>query len=461
MTHPQPIASVPSPEATAAVLAAFADPLGRNAPPLRHVAASREPGRHASREPGGRGAAGAGTLRQPREERVKAGSAAASDTQAPPPDFTLGDCHLRLLFESLRTFACLIDGDGAIVHISQTAAEFAGSAAAAAIGLPMWDLPCLEGRPEAAASLRAALSTLPSSGPVRFEAELLRSDGEARIYDVSLRRMQAARGGPALVLAEGVDVTDLKRLEQEVRHASKMAAIGQLTSGIAHDINNVLQGIGGAVELCQTRIGRQRLPEAESLLSEARQGVSRAASLTGRLLSFGHLKPARSRSIRPESLIMGIWDLILRTTGAQVSAHLRIGDAIRPVRCDSDQLESALLNLAINARDAMPDGGALTVGIINCRLSSADVDGWGEAMAGDYVEVSVGDTGSGMDQDTRTRAFDAFFTTKPAGKGTGLGLFQLDRFARQSCGVVRLDSEVGQGTVVRLYLPATSAEAAA
>ncbi len=259
-------------------------------------------------------------------------------------------------------------------------------------------------------------------------------------------------------LTQAVDALHAEALEREqteaaLRQSQKMEAVGQLTGGLAHDFNNMLQAIGGSLELMRRRIGQGRTDEAGQFVDAARQTVQRAAALTHRLLAFARRQALQPRAVEPNDLITGIADLIRRTTGPGITVELCMGGGIWTVLCDPNQLENVLLNLAINARDAMPGGGTLTIGTKDVSLSDADVASHEEARPGDYVEISVADTGTGMDKDTRARAFEPFFTTKPIGQGTGLGLSQLYGFVRQSDGIVRLDSAPGQGTTIRLYLP--------
>ncbi len=259
-------------------------------------------------------------------------------------------------------------------------------------------------------------------------------------------------------LRHAVDALHAEALEREqaeaaLRQAQKMEAVGQLTGGIAHDFNNMLQGIGGSLEMMQRFIGRGRADEAGQFADAARKTVERAAALTHRLLAFARRQALQSEPVKPDALVEGTAELIRRTVGLGVQVELRIGDGIWTVLCDANQLENALLNLAINARDAMPGGGRLTLSTGNVRLGAADVAGHEEAKPGDYVEVAVADTGTGMTPEVLAHVFEPFFTTKPLGQGTGLGLSQLYGFARQSNGVVRLESVPGRGTTVRLYLP--------
>ncbi len=246
---------------------------------------------------------------------------------------------------------------------------------------------------------------------------------------------------------------ELMITEEQLRQSQKMEAVGQLTGGVAHDFNNMLQGISGSLELLERRIGQGRAEEVELYLQSARGMIARAAALTHRLLAFARRQTLLPKPVQPDALIEDMAELIRRTVGPGVQVELRLGDGIWPVLCDPNQLENALLNLAINARDAMPGGGTLTVSTRDVRLEARDVAGQDEGKPGDYVEIAVADPGVGMDEATQARVFEPFFTTKPMGQGTGLGLSQLYGFVRQSGGIVRLESKPGQGTTVRLYLP--------
>jgi signal transduction histidine kinase/CheY-like chemotaxis protein len=241
--------------------------------------------------------------------------------------------------------------------------------------------------------------------------------------------------------------------EARLRQAQKMEAVGQLTGGIAHDFNNMLQGIAGSLDLMQRRIGQGRAEEAAQFVDVARQSVARAAALTHRMLAFASRQALTPRPVDPDSLIRGMAELIQRTVGPGIALVLRLDDGVWAALCDANQLENALLNLAINARDAMPEGGTLTIATADLHLTRADLADQEAAAPGDYVALSVADTGTGMAPEVMARAFEPFFTTKPIGRGSGLGLSQIYGFARQSGGFVRLESTVGKGTTLRLYLP--------
>ena len=269
---------------------------------------------------------------------------------------------------------------------------------------------------------------------------------EARVAERTAELIQAADALHAAAAARA-------QVEEALHQSQKMETVGQLTGGIAHDFNNMLQAIGGSLDMLQRRMAQGRTADVDRYAEGARKTLDRAAALTHRLLAFARRQALQPKAVEPNELIVGMAELVRRTVGPGITVDLRLGDGIRSVLCDPSQLENALLNVAINARDAMPEGGRLTIRTADQRLTAADVVGQDEARPGDYVEVSVADSGTGMDEATRARAFEPFFTTKPIGLGTGLGLSQVYGFVRQSGGIVLLDSAPGRGTVVRLYLP--------
>jgi signal transduction histidine kinase len=244
-------------------------------------------------------------------------------------------------------------------------------------------------------------------------------------------------------------------IEFTLRQSQKMEAIGQLTGGIAHDFNNILQAIGGSLEMAQRRISQGRTDEAAKYTDSMRRTVDRAAALTSRLLAFARRQPLQPRAVQLDELILGMEELLRRTLGtasAAITFDLQLRDDGAAVLCDPNQLENTLLNLTINARDAMPEGGSLVIATHKRRLSAGDVAGEQGVAPGKYIEIVVADTGTGMDEATRDRVFEPFFTTKPTGMGTGLGLSQVYGFVRQSGGFVTLESGLGRGTRIKLYL---------
>ena len=263
-----------------------------------------------------------------------------------------------------------------------------------------------------------------------------------------------------IVYAYGRDVTEekarteaLDQAEEQLRQAQKMEAVGQLTGGLAHDFNNMLTGIIGGLDIVRSRIAAGRISEIDRFMDGAVQSAQRAAGLTHRLLAFSRQQPLDPQPVDVAALTRSIGDLLTRTLGEQVRLTVRSADDVWPAVSDVNQLESALLNLAINARDAMPDGGELTIEVANVVLDADHLTAHPEAVPGDYVTIAVTDTGTGMPADVVAKAFDPFFTTKPIGQGTGLGLSMIYGFVRQIGGHAAIDSVEGQGTTIRMYLP--------
>jgi PAS domain S-box-containing protein len=253
------------------------------------------------------------------------------------------------------------------------------------------------------------------------------------------------------------DVTAEHQQQQLLLQAQRMEAVGQLTGGVAHDFNNLLTVILGNLELLEPRL---RDEFAQSLASEAREAAEMGARLTDRLLTFARRQRLEKRSLNLNEFVLGLNELLRRTIGAPIDLSTALAPDLWPTMADPAQVESAVLNLVINARDAMPDGGRLLIETFNATLDHADVASIPGMAPGDYVVLSVADTGHGMTPEVRARAFEPFFTTKGAGKGSGLGLATLYGFARQSGGNVTIYSEVGKGTTVNLYLPRAGRRAA-
>lgn len=263
-----------------------------------------------------------------------------------------------------------------------------------------------------------------------------------------------------LIYGMGRDITDRKQLEEQLRQSQKMEAVGQLTGGLAHDFNNMLTGIMGGLDVARRRIAQGRPEEASQYLDTATAAAERAAALTHRLLAFARRQSLDSQALDVNALVQSIEDMLRRTLGEQAALSLSLEPDLWPARADANQLESAILNLAINARDAMPGGGQIAVSTRNLSLAAPRAL-WDEvAPAGDYVVIAVRDTGEGMTAEVLSRVLDPFFTTKPIGQGTGLGLSMVYGFVRQSGGHIDIDSRVGKGTEVRLYLPRAGDESA-
>ncbi len=258
-------------------------------------------------------------------------------------------------------------------------------------------------------------------------------------------------------------IAEREHTEEVLRHAQKMQAIGQLTGGIAHDFNNMLQGFTSGIELMRRRIVQDRPREALVYLDAVLASIDRAASLTQRLLAFSRRQTLLPQPIDSAALLHDMTQLLRQTVGPDIRVVLTVDEAAPPMLCDRSQLEGALLNLAVNARDAMQTmgGGTLTLATELVQLAPAQLVGFGAARPGPFLRITVADTGIGMTEDELARAFDPFFTTKPAGQGTGLGLSQVWGFVAQSGGVLRAVSAPGQGAIFHLHLPCDTAAAPA
>ena len=299
----------------------------------------------------------------------------------------------------------------------------------------------------------AAVDRMRIIGEVRDGEERLRRSYEALEERVAERTRELVEANEKL----HTEAAERERIEHVLRQSYKMEAVGQLTGGLAHDFNNLLAGISGSLEVIRMRLAQGRTAEVSRYVETALSSVSRAAALTHRLLAFSRRQTLDPRPISVDGLVNTMTDLFRRTVGPAIQIETRLAGDLWPALCDPNQLENALLNLVINARDAMPNGGHLlieTANVIldNHRAASSDVP-LRNVPAGEYVALSVTDTGTGMSQTTMARAFDPFFTTKPLGQGTGLGLSMVYGFVQQSGGHIHLRSEVGQGTTITIYFP--------
>ncbi|ORC59157.1 PAS domain-containing sensor histidine kinase [Pseudomonas floridensis] len=279
---------------------------------------------------------------------------------------------------------------------------------------------------------------------VRAE-EALRELNDTLELRVAERTRQLARTNELLQ----IQINERAQAEEVLRHAQKMDAIGQLTGGIAHDFNNMLTGVLGALDLIQRRASAGRLDDVERYVSAAIASANRAGALTQRLLTFARRQALDTRSVDINRMVRSMESLLQGTVADHTVLHFELDDTVRVVRTDEHQLENALLNLVINARDAMPEGGQLRV----VTRPSSIMTTQGALTPGEYVVLSVEDDGCGIDQKVIDQVFDPFFTTKPVGQGTGLGLSMVYGFIRQTGGHVQIESAQGLGTRVDLYLP--------
>jgi len=297
----------------------------------------------------------------------------------------------------------------------------------------------------------AAMTQLLSRGEWSGELAEFRSDGSSISTEAHWTLVRDEAGRPRSILAIQTDITARLAVERQLRQSQRLQAVGQLTGGVAHDFNNLLTVILGNSEMLVESLASQ--PRLQHLAGMVQTASERAAELTNRLLAFARQQALEPLSTDVAALVMGMRGLMERTLGEDVDIRLAKAEGLWNALVDGPQLEAALLNLAINARDAMPDGGNLTVELSNAQLDQDYADWNDEVAPGSYVMVAVSDNGIGMPPEVVARAFEPFFTTKDVGKGSGLGLSMVFGFIKQSQGHVQIYSEQGQGTTVRLYLP--------
>jgi len=290
--------------------------------------------------------------------------------------------------------------------------------------------------------LKETLEPLPMA-----EMRLLGLDGKTRIGE--LQAVPFMQDGVLHVISSGRDVTAQRDAESRLHQVQKMDAVGQLTGGVAHDFNNLLTVIIGALDFDAQRVP----PELRPAIDQALRAAERGGALTHRLLAFSRQQTLMARRVDFNRLIGEMDELLRRTLGEHVEIELKLAADLWPALADSGQVENSLLNLAINARDAMAEGGKLTIETGNVHLDDDYAASNAEVAAGDYVMMAVTDTGTGMPPDVLARVFEPFYTTKEVGKGTGLGLSMVYGFAQQSGGSMQIRSEPGHGTAVKLFFP--------
>ena len=365
----------------------------------------------------------------------------------------LSETRLRAIFENSYLFQGLLDLNGTLLHANKTSLRAIECEAEAVIGKPFWECPWFAGTPGMSDRIRNVVPLVAAGETMRQEIHVNLPVGGWRWFDFLLRPMRDAHGNVVAVIPEASELTERKQAEAALVQAQKMEAVGQLTGGIAHDFNNLLAGVAGNFEMLQRSIDEGRLDGLQRYVSSGQDAARRAAALTQRLLAFSRRQTLDAKPTDANRLIHGMADLIRRSVGPGIEVAVTDAAESWLIKVDPSQLENALLNLCINARDAMaPDGGKLTIETTNRRLDERAANER-ELPAGQYLALSVTDTGSGMAPEVVARAFDPFFTTKPLGQGTGLGLSMIYGFVRQSGGQVRIHSVFGMGTTVSLYLP--------
>lgn len=355
--------------------------------------------------------------------------------------------RFRAIFDTSYQMTALARLDGSVLLANQAALDVVKATQDKVRGRRIWHAGLWAANPVERAKIKESLKRVRAGEFVRYEVQLQLGDTR-RAFDFSMKPVVDDLGSPVLIVVEGRDITELKRTEEALRQAQKLESIGQLTGGVAHDFNNLLTPIIASLDMLQRRrVGSER---EQRWIDAALQSAEKAKTLVHRLLAFARRQPLRAVPVDLRRLVEGMADLLASTSGPRIRVAVEIEPNLPPVNADPNQLEMAILNLWVNARDAMPDGGRLTIA---ARVARAGISAEPDLAPGSYVRVSVADTGSGMDEATRQRAIEPFFSTKGSGKGTGLGLSMVHGLAAQLGGGLSIKSRVGLGTTVELWLP--------
>jgi PAS domain S-box-containing protein len=362
------------------------------------------------------------------------------------------EAQMRAIFESSHQFQCLLSADGVVLDANPVSLDAIGARLQEVAGQPFHDTPWLARSGAARDLVRASVPLAAAGRTVRHELLLELPDGN-RHFDFAIRPVPGRDDTVLGIIVEATDITGRRRAEEQLRQSQKMEAIGQLTGGIAHDFNNLLAGIIGSLDLMRHKLQSGQAQDQARYIDMATSSAQRAATLTQRLLAFSRRQTLDLKPVDVNELVAGMADLLHRTLNRNIELTFRLAPDLAPARTDANQLENALLNLAINARDAMSEGGRLTISTRNVTLDEAYASSHPELQAGAYLMLSVSDTGSGMTPEVMAKAFDPFFTTKPIGQGTGLGLSMIYGYVKQSNGHVSIHSQPAQGSTVTLYLP--------
>jgi PAS domain S-box-containing protein len=392
-------------------------------------------------------------------DRVRAQRALALGTERALHD---SQQRFRAIIDHAFELIGLLDREGRVLVANRTALDFAGIdevGAAALVGQPIWDTPWWRHSEALRDRLRAAVRAAAEGHFVRFEATHLASKKrEPRYFDFSLKAVRGEGGEVVLLIAEGRDVTELRRaehenaaLEERLQQARRLDSVGRLAGGVAHDFNNLLTAILGSVEVA--RLAAPVDDKVAAALEVIEHAAQSAAQLTRQLLAFGRRQTVIPRVVEAGALIAGVQPLLARILGDRIVLETRTAADTWPILADAGQMEQVLINLTANARDAMPDGGTLTIAAENVVLDSPRTFLDMHAAPAGYVQISIGDTGTGMKEPVLERIFEPFYTTKDLGKGTGLGLAVVYGIVRQSGGYIEASSTPGAGTLFRLLFP--------
>jgi len=350
--------------------------------------------------------------------------------------------QFRAVFEAALEVMVLLEPDGTVLAVNNRREVWRHPDPSEAIGHKLWDAPTMRAYPQHSEIMKKGIAAAAKGKVFTTEVKMEREGMATSYLDVSVQPVRSPEGEIIYLLFEARDITDLKMAQEQLRQSQKMEALGQLTGGIAHDFNNLLTVVVGGLDIISKRAEEGKVKRyADNALAAAERG----ARLTGQLLAFSRVQRLEVRPTYVAPLIQNMRPLLRNVLGPGISKKFELDEAMIPVMADPTQLEVAVLNLAINARDAMPDGGTLTF-----TTRPVQISGESDVEDGDYIELCISDTGTGMPPEVVERAFEPFFTTKEVGKGTGLGLSMVYGMARQSGGAARIESAPGKGTSVKL-----------
>ena len=365
-------------------------------------------------------------------------------------ELTLGEARMRAIFQTNNQYQLLIDLDGTVLDANATALAGIEARLEDVVGKPLWETPWFAHSPDLHNAVKAGVLRVAAGVTLQKELTSHLPIGP-RSFDVGMRPMRGPQGDTLALIVEALDITDRKRAEEALRQAQKLEAMGQLTGGVAHDFNNLLTPIVGGLDiLSRSGLGTER---QRRLIEGAIQSAERARALVQRLLAFARQQPLQLRAIDIGTLVRGMVELVGSTIGPKISLLIEVPEGLPAARADHNQVEMALLNLCVNARDAMPEGGTLRISASERHFSAENDEG---LSPGSYISLAVADTGIGMDEETARRAVEPFFSTKGLGKGTGLGLSMAHGLARQLGGTLTITTVPDAGTRVDILLPVST-----
>jgi len=360
------------------------------------------------------------------------------------------EARLRVIFETSYQYQGMMAPDGTLLAANRTSLEAIRATRDEVVGRKFWETPWFAETPGMPEAVRTAVAAVAAGKTIRQEL-LVKLPIGWRSFDFGMRPVRDESGAVVAIVPEAVDITDRRHAEEALRQSQKLEAMGQLTGGVAHDFNNLLTPIIGGLDMLRRHgVGNER---ERRLIDGALESAERAKTLVQRLLAFARRQPLQPRPVDIAALVHDMGNLIASTTGPQIKVVAEAEEGLPHGRADPNQLEMALLNLSVNARDAMPDGGTLRI-TVSCETLGPSHPA--RLPPGDYIRLSVADTGIGMDKDVIARAIEPFFSTKGIGKGTGLGLSMVHGLASQLGGALTISSKPGIGTNIDLWLPVTA-----